>query len=1455
MVFQNKSCRAAAVLFLLLIPALTYTQLARAQNCVPGNTPDWTSTSDPLAARIRPAECSVVEQSPPDFGWPSTGGSYQLTLTYPGGATKTITTTKNWANWNEVLPAGTYSWQVSSNGVASRTRQFTISANATPFPVPAASAVLNQLAAKARPRGLPDASTLATMKSQRSSAVNTLLNDVRAHTKEPLPGASGTDGKTYSAAALRAYAAAVYSQQGSYLNEAVRRLTDLAAWDPAGATSYAKNPESARAVAWALALGYDWLHGRLSASQRSQVLSALKIRVGEMHNAVMASVERHPRDRQGNQTLIFTAVISALVAPDLPDATAWFNAIFPLALNSVNPWGGDESGYANGQAHGLWDVGEQLLPWYVLRWATGIDLSKKAWVRNWARYMAYFAPIGSPTQTFGDGLELNLSENKARFSKGHTYFAPTPLGRWYASRLNGENATQLEYLMAPPADFTSAAFPSGTPNTLLLPATGQIAMHSDLADSARTSVYFKSSPPPYGAFDHAHADHNSFVINAGGERLAIESGYYDGYKTPHWNDWYKQTRAKNAITYDGGQGQVFYEQGGAMGYGRLTRHTTGSDYEIVTGDATQAYGGAVTRAERSLVYLRPNLVLVHDNLTSPLARQWEWNIHAIKAMQVASGNKVVIENNGQTLCVEVLGGPPRRFEQTDRFTTDPSATQPRQWHGKFYTTELHAAAEFVVLLNVGCTATTASASKVDGVWNVNVNDKLVQISGDAITVGAGSPGGGTGNDTVAPSVPTGLTAAAVSSSQINLTWNASTDNVAVTGYYVYLNDKPLAPTTGTSFSHTGLTPGTTYNYRVSANDAVPNHSAWTASVAATTASSGGTVNDTVAPSVPTGLTAAAVSSSQINLKWSPSTDNVAVTGYYVYLNDKALGTATSTSYSHTGLTAGTTYNYRVSAYDAVPNHSAWTASVAATTASASGGGGSDTTAPSVPTGLTAAAVSSSQINLAWNPSTDNVGITGYYVYLNDKPLGTATSTSYSHTGLSAGTTYNYRVSAYDAVPNHSAWTSSVAATTGGGNGSGGTQQGNTGGLPVIPGASGFGINTPAGRGGTVYKVTNLNASGTGSLAACAAASGPRVCVFEVSGTIHTTSDLVIRNPYITIAGQTAPSPGILIRGAGIKIQSHDVLIQHLRVRPGDATTGPDPSNRDAIKIEAVNGDSYNIVVDHVSGSWSIDELFSLYGSSTGAIRDVTIRNSIFSEALENSIHPEGAHPAGLLVGYRASRVTVANNLFAFNGWRNPRVANDATDIMLINNMLYRTRGLTYDQIDFGSRGPGNVAVRAAVQGNHFVLAPGMSSINTIAVRSDATSFKIFVKDNSGPRMTSDPWSVVSSTRDISSINASTPPVWAPGVVAMPSSAVETYVLGSAGARPLDRDPVDRRVITQVTSRTGGIIDSPSQVGGYPSLAVNYRALALPANPNTVTASGYTNLELWLHQMATAVGGN
>lgn len=143
-------------------------------------------------------------------------------------------------------------------------------------------------------------------------------------------------------------------------------------------------------------------------------------------------------------------------------------------------------------------------------------------------------------------------------------------------------------------------------------------------------------------------------------------------------------------------------------------------------------------------------------------------------------------------------------------------------------------------------------------------------------------------------------------------------------------------------------------------------------------------------------------------------------------------------------------------------------------------------------------------------------------------------------------------------------------------------------LPVLPGAVGFGMDTPAGRGGAVHRVTNLNASGPGSLKACVDASGPRTCIFEVSGTIRMSSDLDITNPNITIAGQTAPSPGIMIRGAGIRVGASDVLLQHLRVRPGDAADGPDPGNRDALKVSSQTPIS-NVVIDHCSFSWAMDE--------------------------------------------------------------------------------------------------------------------------------------------------------------------------------------------------------------------------------------------------------------------------
>ncbi|HEX2784516.1 MAG TPA: DUF4038 domain-containing protein [Ilumatobacteraceae bacterium] len=275
-------------------------------------------------------------------------------------------------------------------------------------------------------------------------------------------------------------------------------------------------------------------------------------------------------------------------------------------------------------------------------------------------------------------------------------------------------------------------------------------------------------------------------------------------------------------------------------------------------------------------------------------------------------------------------------------------------------------------------------------------------------------------DTTAPTAPTNLTATAVSPTQINLAWTASADDAGVVGYQIYRDGTQVATTSATSYQSTGLSAGTTYSYQVAAYDAAGNVSARSNSAGATTTAS----PDTTAPAVPTGLTATAASTSQINLSWSASTDNVGVTGYKVFRGGTQIATSTTTSFQDTGLTSGTAYSYTIAASDAAGNNSAQS-----TSATGSTNGVPDTSAPTVPTGLQATAASSTTIQLTWTASTDNSGVTGYKIYRGGVQVSTVTNTGYSNTGLTPATAYSYAVSAYDAAGNTSPMSGSVSATT------------------------------------------------------------------------------------------------------------------------------------------------------------------------------------------------------------------------------------------------------------------------------------------------------------------------------------------------------------------------------------------------------------------------------------------
>jgi chitodextrinase len=289
-------------------------------------------------------------------------------------------------------------------------------------------------------------------------------------------------------------------------------------------------------------------------------------------------------------------------------------------------------------------------------------------------------------------------------------------------------------------------------------------------------------------------------------------------------------------------------------------------------------------------------------------------------------------------------------------------------------------------------------------------------------------------DVVSPTIPTEVRATPVSSAQIDLSWTASTDNVGVIAYIpIVTNSNSLDRVATMSYSHTNLTAGTRYCYTVLAYDAAGNSSTVSAQACATTNTVAPlTTNDTAAPSIPGNVAATAISSNQINLTWTASTDNVGVYAYKLtaYRNNTLSGvfTVTDINYSHTNLVANSRYCYQVFAYDAAGNNSEQTPQVCANTPSAA-----DTQAPTAPTSLNASVISSSQVNLAWAGSTDNVGVQGYKLtaYRSGVLSGvyTVNGTNYSHTGLASATQYCYQVFAYDASGNNSDQTSQVCATT------------------------------------------------------------------------------------------------------------------------------------------------------------------------------------------------------------------------------------------------------------------------------------------------------------------------------------------------------------------------------------------------------------------------------------------
>lgn len=453
-------------------------------------------------------------------------------------------------------------------------------------------------------------------------------------------------------------------------------------------------------------------------------------------------------------------------------------------------------------------------------------------------------------------------------------------------------------------------------------------------------------------------------------------------------------------------------------------------------------------------------------------------------------------------------------------------------------------------------------------------------------------------------------------------------------------------------------------------------------------------------------------------------------------------------------------------------------------------------------------------------------------------------------------------------------------------------------LDVIPGLKVFGGTTRAAYGNntnpTIYCVNTLNPTTEltnstrngvavkqgGLKSAIDHDVDNKLIIFEVGGAIVYYGELKIDNDYITIAGQTAPSPGISIYGTQLTVTGDHILIQHLRIRAGDNTSGVSPDNRNCVE-------SYgsNVIFDHCSFSWATDTNFAFSGLSQSPAKNMTLSNSIISEGLADSIHSKGSHSYSINIMRDVVNCGIINNLIAHSVGRNPRTydGGQTQQTLIANNVIYNP-GIYNIVIDTSTGVSdynivGNVSIGGPNSTEHVTL-----NIPDI-IRSQNTSSDIYIVDNKfcvsqngacNTQGNSSDWDHVrtaTTVPTIESLNKSTSLTFSypTNYTPMVSAEVEAYVLSNVGARPSNRDVVDQRIINEWQSGTGRIIDYivaqnlaadcyPNCIrnaeAGWPKIGTG-RTIHndIPANPHADDDSdGYTNLEEWLHELAAQVEG-
>lgn len=678
-----------------------------------------------------PADGQTVEITPPPFLWVPAGRDSKYVLQVSRSDSFDAPDTRTFSGLRrsvyvpaQSLPAGKWFWRYgveTDRGTRfGRARAFTVPADARPFPFPNWDEAVQRIP-RQRPRLFFAGPRLEQVRQWARGELKPALDSLVAACEREVgkelvaePGfrPRGPDSGPWAVNVMRTTrppmdvmerCALAYLVTGNDRlgHEAKRRLQHFFSWDPEGPTSFFAYDEPPMWMMMRGTRAYDWTCELFTTAEREAIEANMKVRAEQfLKHLQRLPFESSPYNSHAGRLPGFLGECALSFIHEWPEARDWLEYATLLYYTSYPAWGGDDGGWQEGP--GYWGAYMQFALHFVtaLRHATGVDLMQKPFFRNTPYYGLYTATPYHQHSPFGDG-QTGSPRGLGQVMYVFSTLAQDPYARWHAQEAGATiGADALSLAAYAPA--LSARSPAELPGARSFPAVGLASFHTALGDKDR-DISFLMRSSPYGGVSHGHADQNAYAIEAFGRGLAIATGYYPWYGSPHHDQWTRATRAVNSVLVDG-QGQVArrWEAGGRLtGFQsaesgsesgssaeRADRSPASlrSGYDYAEGEAAPAYAGRLERFRRHVVHARPGIFVMFDDLRAAEPSRFQWLLHAYNRIEVVPASQVLrVVNAPAAMDVQLLLPKQVEISQTNRYEPEPEPLA-RRWENTWHLT-------------------------------------------------------------------------------------------------------------------------------------------------------------------------------------------------------------------------------------------------------------------------------------------------------------------------------------------------------------------------------------------------------------------------------------------------------------------------------------------------------------------------------------------------------------------------------------------------------------------------------------------------------------------------------------------------------------------------------------------------------------------------------------------------